>query len=95
MVVSAGAAWITVVRAGSVVVVVDSVVVEVAGAGVAAGVIAGAGVTVVWRVVVVLLWALAEKPHTARNKARMRGCFFIVCKKVSGTRCRIRLAHGI
>ena len=49
----------TVVEAGAVV-VVDSVVVEVAGAGVAgagvaAGYVAGAGVTVVWRVVVVLL----------------------------------------
>ena len=45
----------TVVEAGSVVVVVDSVVVEVAGAGVAVGYVAGAGVTVVWRVVVVLV----------------------------------------
>ena len=79
MLVCAGAAWMTVVEDGSVVVVVDSVVVEVAGAGVAVGYVAGAGVTVVWRVVVVLvlLWALAEKPQTARNKARMRGCFFI------------------
>ena len=46
-------------EAGSVVIVVDSVVVEVAGAGVAVGYVAGAGVgagvTVVWRVVVVLL----------------------------------------
>ena len=71
----------TVVVLGLVVVVVDSVVVEDAGAGagVAAGYVAGAGVTVVWRVVVVLvlLWALAEKPHTARNKTRTRGCFFI------------------
>jgi hypothetical protein len=55
-----GVLWMTVVdegvATGSVVVVVDSVV--VVDEGVVAGY--GAGVTVVWRVVVVLVWAFAE-----------------------------------
>ena len=72
----------TVAGALSVVVVVDSVVVVEAGAidGVA-GVAGVAGVTVVCRVVVVLLlWALAEKLARATRMAAKESCFFIVFK---------------
>ena len=75
------------VEAGSVVVVLDSVVVVEAGAGVAEGLVAGyvagagAGAGVVvdsLLVVVVLLCALAEKPAVANsNRAGRMICLFI------------------